>query len=83
MMERKLCVILGSEKSDESFQMVDQPYSQQLPEIGILAVDGNGPDSASLIIVTYERGGAFSIRSQRGSRIIIRGGKPRKPFINK
>jgi len=81
MMEKKLYVVLGSEKSGESFQTVDQPYSQQPPEVGILAVDGNGPDCASLIIVAYEGGGAFSIRSQRGSKITIRGGKPHKPFM--
>lgn len=80
-MENKLYVVLGSEKSGESFQTVDQPYNQQPPEVGILAVDGNGPDSASLIIVAYEGEGAFSIRSQKGSKIIIRGGRPHKPFI--
>ncbi len=80
-MEKKLYVVLGSEKSGELFQTVDQPYSQQPPEVGILAVNGNGPDSASLIIVAYEGEGAFSIRSQRGSKITIRGAEPRKPFI--
>lgn len=80
-MEKKLRIVLGSEKSGELFQTVDQPYNQKPPEVGILAVDGNGPDLAPLIIVAYEGGGAFSIRSQRGSKITIRGGKPRKPFI--
>lgn len=81
MMEKKLYIVVGCEKSGESFQTVCQPYNQQPPEVGILGVDGNGADSASLIIVTYEGGGAFSIRPQRGSKIIIRGGKPHKPFI--
>ena len=80
-MEKKLYVVLGSEKSGESFQTVCQPYNQQPPEVGILGVDGHGTDSASLVIVVYEGGGAFSIRSQKGSKITIRGAKPRKPFI--
>lgn len=80
-MEKKLRVMLGSEKSGELFQAVDQPYNKKPPEVGILAVDGNRHDLASLIIVAYEGGGAFSIRSQRGSKITIHGGKPRKPFI--
>lgn len=80
-MKKGLYVVLGSEKTGESFQTVCQAYNQKLLEIGILGVDGSGTDSASLVIVTYERGGAFSIRSQKGSRITIRGGKPYKSFM--
>jgi len=80
-MEKKLYVVLGSEKSGESSQTVCQAYNHQPPEVGILGVDRPGTDSASLVIVTYEGGGAFSIRSRKGSKITIRGGKPHKPFI--
>ncbi|MFX0204093.1 MAG: hypothetical protein ACFFCW_48970 [Candidatus Hodarchaeota archaeon] len=80
-MKKKLYVVLGSEKSGDSFQTICQAYNQQAPEVGILGVEGPGTDSASLVIVTYEGGGAFSIRSQKGSKITIRGGKPHKPFI--
>lgn len=80
-MKKKLNVMVGSEKSGETAQTVYQAYSQKSLEVGILGVDGPGTDSASLVIVTYEGGGAFSIRSQKGSKITIRGGKPHKPFI--
>jgi len=81
VMKKKLYVVLGSEKSGESVQTVCQAYNQKPPEVGILGVDGPGSDSASLVIVTYEGGGAFSIRSQKGSKITIRGGRPHKPFM--
>jgi hypothetical protein len=80
-MKKKLYVMVGSEKSGESVRTVYQAYNQRPPEVGILGVDGPGTDSVSLVIVTYEGGGAFSIRSQKGSKITIRGGKPHKPFI--
>lgn len=80
-MKKKLYIVLGSEETGESYQTVCHSYNQQPPEVGILAVDGPEPDSASLVIVSYEGEGAFSVRSQRGSKIMIRGGKPFKPFI--
>jgi hypothetical protein len=79
-MERRLCVVLGSEESGESLRKICQPYENKPPEVGILAIEDDGEDSASLIIVAYEGKGAFSIRSSRGSRITVRGGKAHSPF---
>ena len=81
VMQKKLCVVLGSEKSGETFRSICQPYDQEPPEVGILAVEGEERDSDSLIIVAYEGGGAFLIRSRKGSKIIVRGGRPHKPFV--
>ena len=78
--ERTVCVVVGSEKSGETFTTLCYPTNEKPVEVGILGTDG--PESeASLVIVAYEGGGAFSIRSSTGSKISICGGKPLEPFV--
>lgn len=80
-MEKRICVMLGTEESSEPLQRVFRTYNQKAPEIGILGDDGNGRSSASLIIVTYEGKGTFSIRSKKGSRINILGDRGHGPYL--
>ena len=80
-MEKRICIKVGTETSGGSFQTVYQTHDHTIPEVAILGYDGKGDDSASLITVAYEGGGAFSIRSTKGSRITIRGAKAGQPFI--
>jgi len=72
--------MLGSEEFTEPFQTVYRTYDQKAPEVRILGEDGGLGGSASLIIVTYEGEGTFSIRSTKGSKIALRGDKAHKTF---
>jgi hypothetical protein len=72
--------MLGSEEFTEPFQTVCRTYNHKTPDVRILGEDGDRSGSASLIIVTYEGEGIFSIRSTKGSKIALRGDKAHKTF---
>ncbi len=80
-MRKELRVVLRSTDSSESFQTVSQVYDQKAPEVEILVVDGQENGTSFQVMVAYEGGEAFSIRSPVGSRIMIRGGKVNNIFI--
>lgn len=75
MVPKELCILLGSENSGDPFQVVSRLSNQKVPEIRIQVTDGQNGNSPWHVVIAYEGNGAFSIRSQRGSRIIVRGGK--------
>jgi hypothetical protein len=82
-MEKRISIKAATENSGEPFHTVYQAQDHTAPEVAILGYDGKGDDSAFLITVAYEGDGAFSIRSIKGSRITIRGGRVRQPLIVK